>query len=168
MFLPDCWLQFHNNKLLLSKTTTVLEQEQLYTSIDISNIPLVVYFTSDFDNRRVGLWMIKLTDWTVQRWFDDEKTYMIFSCNFGCIHCQSYFATYCDIWVGNSDAINCTPSKLWYVERPSCSEKQIRCDDQIVRFELKCLKQTQVKHIVTLKSLRPVKNFTTSRWKRLI
>jgi len=62
MFLPDCWLQF-----LVSKTTTVVEHEQLNTSIDTSNIPLVVYFTSDFDDRRAGLRMIKLTDWTVQR-----------------------------------------------------------------------------------------------------
>jgi len=45
MFLPDCWLQFHNNKLLVSKTTTALEHEQLNTAIDPSNIPLVVYFT---------------------------------------------------------------------------------------------------------------------------
>jgi len=52
--------------------------------------------------------MIKLTDWTVQPWSDDGKTYMLFSCDFGCINCQSYFATYCDISIGNSDAINCT------------------------------------------------------------
>jgi len=51
MFLPDCWLQFHNNKLLISKTTTVLEQEQPNTSLDTSNKPLVVYFSSNFDNR---------------------------------------------------------------------------------------------------------------------
>jgi len=97
MFLPDFWLQFHNNKLLVSKTTTVLEHEQLNTSIDTNNIPLVVYFTLDFDDRRAGLWMIKLTDWTVQRCSDDEKTYLIFSFDFGCIHCQSYFATFCEV-----------------------------------------------------------------------
>jgi len=97
MFLPDCWLQFPNNKLLVSKTTTVLEHEQLNTSMDTSNIPLVVYFTLDFDDRCAGLWMIKLTDWAVQRWSDDEKTYLIFSFDFGCIDCQSYFATFCDI-----------------------------------------------------------------------
>jgi len=39
MFLLDCWRQFHNNKLLVSKTTTVLEHEQLNTSIDTSHIP---------------------------------------------------------------------------------------------------------------------------------
>jgi len=75
MFLLDCSLQFHNNKLLIS---TVLEQAQPNTSTDTSNIPLVVYFTSDFDNRRARLWMIKLTDWTVQRWSDDGKTYLLF------------------------------------------------------------------------------------------
>jgi len=133
MFLPDCWLQF-----LVSKTTTVVEHEQLNTSIDTSNIPLVVYFTSDFDDRRAGLRMIKLTDWTVQRWPDDEMTYLIFSCDFGCIHCQSYFPTFCDIWIGNSDAITCTPIKLRYTQQTNSSEKQINSDDQILRFELKC------------------------------
>ena len=91
--------------------TTVLEQEQPNASLDTSNIPLAVYFTSDFDNRRARLWMIKLTDWIVQRWSDDGKTYMLFSCDFGCIHNQSYFATYCDIWIGSSDAVNCT----WWI-----------------------------------------------------
>jgi len=62
MFLPECWLQFHNNKLLVPKTTTVLKQDRPSTSIDTSNVPLVVYFISDFDNRRERLWMIKLTD----------------------------------------------------------------------------------------------------------
>jgi len=28
-------------------------------------------------------------------------------CDLGCIHCQLYFATYCDIWIGNFSAINC-------------------------------------------------------------
>jgi len=97
MFLPDCWLQCHNNKLRVSKTTTVLEHEKPNTSIDTSDIPLVVYFTLDFDDRRAGLWMIKLTDWTVQLWSDGEKTYLIFSFDFGCIRCQSYCATFCDI-----------------------------------------------------------------------
>jgi len=69
------------------------------------HIPLVVYFPSDFDDRRAGSWMIKLTDCTLQRWSDDENTYLIFSCDFGCIHCQSYFATSYDVWIGNSDAI---------------------------------------------------------------
>jgi len=79
MFLPDCWLQFHNNNnLLVSKTTTVLKQDRPSASIDTSDIPLVVYFTSDFDNRRARLWMIKLTDWTLQQWFDDGKTYLLF------------------------------------------------------------------------------------------
>ena len=78
MFPPDCWLQVHNNMLLASKTTTVLEQERPNRSIDTSIIPLVVYFTSNFDNRRTGLWIIKLTDWTVQRWSDDGKTYLLF------------------------------------------------------------------------------------------
>jgi len=82
--------------LLVSNTTAVLEHEQLNTSIDTSNIPLVVYFTSDFDDRRAEMRMIELTDWTVQRLSDDEKTYVIFSCNFGCIHCQSYFI-FCNI-----------------------------------------------------------------------
>jgi len=61
MFLPDCWLQLHNN-LLISKTTTVLKQERPNASTDTSNNPLVVYSTSDIDNRHVRLWMIKLTD----------------------------------------------------------------------------------------------------------
>jgi len=78
MFPPDCWLQVHNNMLLASKTTTVLEQERPNRSIDTSIIPLVVYFTSNFDTRRTGLWIIKLTDWTVQRWSDDGKTYLLF------------------------------------------------------------------------------------------
>ena len=58
----DCWLQLHNNNLLVSKITTVLKQERPNASTDTSNIPLVVYFISDVDNRRAGLWMIKLTD----------------------------------------------------------------------------------------------------------
>jgi len=55
MFLPECWLQFHNNKLLVSKTTTVLEQERPNASVDTRYIPLVVYFTSDFDKRHARL-----------------------------------------------------------------------------------------------------------------
>jgi len=79
----SCWYQRLN----------CLEQEQPNASLDIRNIPLVVYFTSDFDNRHAGLCMIKLKDWIVQRWSNDGKTYLLFSCDFGCIHCQSYFAT---------------------------------------------------------------------------
>jgi len=37
----------------------------------------MVYYTSDFDNGRARLWMIKLTDWTLQRWSDDGKTYLL-------------------------------------------------------------------------------------------
>jgi len=72
MFLPDCWLQLHNNKPL------VLEQERSNASVDTSNMPLVVYFTSDFDNRHAGVWLIKLTDWIVQRICSS-------GCDFGCI-----------------------------------------------------------------------------------
>jgi len=52
-------------------------------------------------------------------------------------YCQSYYATYCANWFGNSDATNCTPSKLWYMQQASCSEKKIHCDNQMLRFELK-------------------------------
>jgi len=73
----DCWLQLHNNNLLVSKTTTVLKQERPNASTDTSNIPLVVYFTSDIDNRRAGLWMIKLTDsCTTLVW--RRKMYLLF------------------------------------------------------------------------------------------
>ena len=107
MFPPDCWAA-------ISKTKTVLEQEHPNASIGRSNIPLVVYFTSDFDIRRAGLWMVKLTDWTVvQRWSDDGKMYMLFSCDFGCIHCQPYFATYCDIWIGNSVIWGICPPEIF-------------------------------------------------------
>ena len=79
MFLPECWLQFHNNKLLVSKTTTVLEQERPNASVDTSNIPLVVYFTSGFDKRRARLWMInhnnRLDSTTVD---GDGETYLLF------------------------------------------------------------------------------------------
>jgi len=115
--LPDCWLQRHNtsDKLLVSKTRSVLKQEWPNVSTDTSNILLVVYFTSDTDNKRAGLWMMKLTDSLqslhVQRWSDDGKMNLLFRLrvrtHYG-IHCQSYFATYCDIWIGNSDAISCT------------------------------------------------------------
>jgi len=54
MFLPDCWLQLHDNKLLISKTTTVSEKERPDASVDTSNVSLVVFVTSDFDNRRAG------------------------------------------------------------------------------------------------------------------
>jgi len=30
----------------------------------------VFFFISDLDNKRAGLWLIKLTDWIVQRWSD--------------------------------------------------------------------------------------------------
>ena len=125
---------------------------------------IVVYFTSDFDNRRARLWMIKLTDCTLQRWSDDGKTCICSSgCDFRCIHCQAYFATYCDIWIGSSRAINCT-SKLRYVQQTSFSEKQVHCDDQILPFELKELTQTrQFKHTVTLKSLRTLKTLCDLR-----
>jgi len=79
MFLPECWLQFHNNKLLVSKTTTVLEQERPNASVDTSNIPLVVHFTSGFGKRRARLWMInhsnRLDSTTVD---DDGETYLLF------------------------------------------------------------------------------------------
>jgi len=81
MFLPDCWLQFHNNNnnLLVSKTTPVSKQDRPSASIYTNDIPLVIYFTSDFDNRRARLWIIKLTGWTLQRWSDDGKTYLLFT-----------------------------------------------------------------------------------------
>jgi len=60
--------------LLVSKATTVSEQEQPNTSLDTSIIPLVVYFNSDFDNRRPRSCIIKLTDWIVKRQSDDRKT----------------------------------------------------------------------------------------------
>jgi len=79
--------------MLVSKTTTVLKQDRPSATIDTSNIPLVVYFTADFNNRRARLWMTM------------ERRIRSSGCDFGCIHCQSYFATYCDIWIGNSNAI---------------------------------------------------------------
>jgi len=56
-YLPDYWLQRHNtsDNLLVSKTTSVLNQERPNVSTDTSNILLVVYFTSDADNKRAGL-----------------------------------------------------------------------------------------------------------------
>jgi len=81
MFLPNCWLQFHNdnnNNLLVSKATVVLKQDRPSGSIYTSDIPLMIYFTSNFDNRRARLWLIKLTDWTLQRWSDDGKMYLLF------------------------------------------------------------------------------------------
>jgi len=82
MFLPDCWLQLHNNKPLVLEqersNALVLEQERSNASVDTSNMPLVVYFTSHFDNRRAGVWLIKLTDWIVQRICSS-------GCDFGCI-----------------------------------------------------------------------------------
>jgi len=33
-------------------------------------ILLVIFFTADFDNKRAGLWMITLRDWSVQLWSD--------------------------------------------------------------------------------------------------
>jgi len=91
MFSPDCWLQLHDNKLLVSKTTTVLEKELPNTSVDTSNMSLVVFFTSDFDNRRAGLWLQKLTDWIVQRQ-TDVSALQIATLD---AYCQSsYYATY--------------------------------------------------------------------------
>jgi len=47
MFLPDCWLQFHNNNnLLVSKTTTVLKQDRPSASIDTSDMLHRLWFTS--------------------------------------------------------------------------------------------------------------------------
>ena len=87
MFLPDYWLQFHNNNMLVSKTTTVLKQDRPSASIDTSNIPLVVYFNSDFDNRRAGLYLIKLTDWTLlyNGGLTMERRICSSGCDFGCI-----------------------------------------------------------------------------------
>ena len=97
MFLPECWLQFHNNKLLVSKITTVLEQERPNASVDTSNIPLVVYFTSGFDKRRARLWMInhsnRLDSTTVD---GDGETCLLFRLWLQ-MHTLPYFATYCDI-----------------------------------------------------------------------
>jgi len=115
--LPDCWLKRHNtsDNLLVSKTTSVLKQERPNVLTDTSNILLVIYFISDTDNRRAGLWMMKLTDSVqslhAQRWSDDAKMYLLFRLrvrtHYG-IPCQSYFATYCDIWISNSDDLNFT------------------------------------------------------------
>ena len=136
MFLPDCWLQFHNNNnLLVSKTTTVLKQDRRSALIDTSDIALVVYFTSEFDNRRARLWMIQIG--LYNGGLTMERRICSSGCYFGCIHCQSYFATYCDIWIGNSNAIICT-SKLRYAQQTSFSEKQAQCDNQILRFWTYC------------------------------
>ena len=59
-----------NNKLLISNNTTASEQEQPNASIDTSNIPLVVFFTSDLNNGHAGLWLMKLTDWIAQQQSD--------------------------------------------------------------------------------------------------
>jgi len=85
----DCWLQFHNNKLLISKNTTASEQERPNASIDASKKSLVVFFTSDFDNGRAGLWLIKLTDWNLQRRSDVSALQVATSD----AYCQSYYAT---------------------------------------------------------------------------
>ena len=60
---------------------------QIYSSKYLHFLPLVVYFTSDFNKRRTKLCMIELTDWTVQRWSDNRKTWAICSsgCDFGSI-----------------------------------------------------------------------------------
>jgi len=50
MILHDCWLELHDNKLLVSKTTTALEKDRPNTFVDLSNMSLVVFFTSAFDN----------------------------------------------------------------------------------------------------------------------
>ena len=47
---------------LVSKTATVSEQERPNASIDTS-IPLVIFFTSDFDNRRAEFWMMNWQVW---------------------------------------------------------------------------------------------------------
>jgi len=165
---------------LVSKTATVSEQERPNASIDTSSIPLVIFFTSDFDNRRAEFWMMKLTGLIIQlhncgmttekrslifrsrlrilfffsvidhmflKWpkkfksirsemQTNEKCYaeIWYNCGtndrnvsvtkmsqqrndrnvsekkkrFGCIRCQSYFPLHCDIWIDNSDSINCT------------------------------------------------------------
>jgi len=59
-----------------------VEQERPNASNDKSNMPLAIYFITDFDNRRGGLRMIKLTDWTVQRWSEDGKIYLFFRLQF--------------------------------------------------------------------------------------
>jgi len=46
MFLPDCWQQYPNNNMLVSKTTTVLKQDRPSASIDKSNIGYRLCFTS--------------------------------------------------------------------------------------------------------------------------
>jgi len=46
MFLPDCWLQFHKSKLLVSKTTTVSEQEQLNRLHQLTQAVSRLWFTS--------------------------------------------------------------------------------------------------------------------------
>jgi len=66
-------------------------------SVDTSNMPLVVFFTSDFDNRRAGFWLIKLTDWIAQRRSNVSALQVATSD----AYCQSYYATYCAIWFGN-------------------------------------------------------------------
>jgi len=75
-FTPSCPPTFYN-KFAPMLVSTALEQEWPNASIDTSNIPLVFYFNSDFDNRHARFWMIKLTDRTVQRRSDDGKTYLL-------------------------------------------------------------------------------------------
>ena len=163
MFLPDCWLQLHDNKLLVSKATTVLEKERPNMSVDTSNMSLLVFFTSGFDNRRAGLWLQKLTDWIVQRQ-SDVSALQIAALD---AYCQSlYYATYFAIWFGNSDAKNCTLGKLRHTQQTSCFEKQIHCDDQTLRFEIKFENKNDKLQIITMKPLRTLKIYATHVEKR--
>jgi len=92
MFLTDCWLQLHDNKLLIPTTATVSEKERPDASVDINNMSLVVFFTSDFDNRSAGLRLKKLTDWIVQ-WWPDVSALQI--ANWMHIVNHKYYAIYC-------------------------------------------------------------------------
>jgi len=50
----------------------LFDKERPNESIDMSNTACV-FFISAFDNRRAGLWVIKLKDWNAQAWSDDGE-----------------------------------------------------------------------------------------------
>jgi len=91
---------------------------------------------------------VKLTDWIVQ-WRSDISALQVATSD-----------AHCAIWFGNSDAIHCTPSSVNYGTRNKQSTPRNKFIGMTRFYDLNLIVETKttVKHIVTMKSLRTLKN----------
>jgi len=79
-------------------------------------------------------------------------------CDFGCIHCQTYFATYCAILIVNSDAINLYVATYGIHNKQAAPRSEIIAMTRFYDLDWSDKRKWQIEHIIgMLKSLRSLK-----------